>query len=140
MKYHLRQGQPLRKSVSSGHPRRRPHTQQDKIFHLRTTIALNDPFLRGVYGAVWNFLDDHPYPSTRDEYQRRTREINRNVRDLNLSTMQMNFLQRLMMETGITVVRLLPLADRDASFFVSLPSSSYVQGGPLARFSCNCTR
>lgn len=69
-------------------------------------LAQNDPFLRRLYSFVSNVLDDHPYPSTKEEYNRRIYEIQRNVENLNLPPEQYQFLQRLMEETGVNLVDL----------------------------------
>lgn len=131
MKHHpqLRAGRvPLRRSTSLADPSQKRRFPQDKFFHLPTAIALNDPFLRQVYGVVSQILDDHPYPTTRDEFRRRTREINRNIRELYLHTTQLNFLQRLMVETGINVVRPRSLADVDALLLSRLVKVDLWQG------------
>ena len=85
-------------------PKRKVLSHRDSFFHLPTTLAQNDPFLRRLYGVVSYYLDDHPYPSTREEFERRTFEIKQNVRDLNLRPDQQTFLERLMSETGVTLV------------------------------------
>lgn len=77
---------------------------RDRFFYLPTVLALNDPFLRRLYSIVAFHLDDHPYPSTEKEFNRRTYQIQRNIQDLNLSPEQHQFLQRLMIETGVTLV------------------------------------
>ncbi len=79
-------------------------SRHDQFFHLPTTLAENDPFLRRLYGFVEYVLDDHPYPTTPAVFQQRTREIKKNIRDLNLPPYQQNFLRRLMSETGVTLV------------------------------------
>jgi hypothetical protein len=85
-------------------PKRKIISHQDQFFHLPTTIALNDPFLRRLYSVVSFVLDDHPYPATREDFQRRTYEISKNIQDLNLSSQQLKFLRRLMTDTGVTLV------------------------------------
>ncbi|CAF3018341.1 unnamed protein product [Rotaria sp. Silwood2] len=91
---------------SSSTPKRKISYRHDRFFHLPTTIAENDPVLRRLYSIVSLVLDDHPYPSTRQEFYRRTSEIQRNVRNLNLSPMKQKFLHRLMSETDVTLVDL----------------------------------
>ncbi|CAF1533020.1 unnamed protein product [Adineta steineri] len=104
--HHPHQGLPFPIAVRFLKPKRKLTSHQDRFFHLRTTIALNDPFLRRLYSVVSLVLDDHPYPSTRDEFQRRTYEIDKNIQELNLSSHQSKFLRRLMNETGISLVDL----------------------------------
>lgn len=104
--------------------------RQDRFFRLPTVIAQNDVFLRRLYSVVSFYLDDHPYPSTPNEFHHRTREIKQNVRDLNLSPEQEQFLRRLMKETGVSLVRI---------SFVSF-TSSFLSGRSLARFTCYYTR
>ncbi|UJR14011.1 hypothetical protein I4U23_001010 [Adineta vaga] len=103
---HRPQRQLPHRSASASKAKQRYPSHHDKFFHLPTTIALNDPFLRRLYSVVSLVLDDHPYPSTREEFSRRTHEIERNVRELHLTSNQMKFLQRLVAETGITLVDL----------------------------------
>lgn len=79
-------------------------SRQDRFFHLPTVLAQNDPFLRRLYSVVSLILDDHPYPATPQQFSQRTREIQHNVAGLNLPPDQMNFLGRLMKETGVTLV------------------------------------
>lgn len=78
--------------------------RRDKIFHLPTALAENDPFLRNLYGVVTFILDDHPYPSTREEYYQRTYDIQRELQHLHLPPVKQKFLDRLLQETGVTVV------------------------------------
>jgi len=85
-------------------PKRKFLFRQDQFFHLPTTIAVNDPFLRRLYSVVALVLDDHPYPSTPQQFAQRTIEIEENIRRLNLAPDQLKFLRRLMKETGITLV------------------------------------
>ena len=105
---------------------RRPASSRDQFFHLPTVLAENDPFLRRFYSLVLLVLDDHPYPKTGAEYARRTFEIQRNVRGLNLPSSQLRFLRRLTEETGVSLVRRLSDAQR---------SMSIVLGWSLAGFS-----
>lgn len=77
---------------------------QDRFFRLPTVLAQNDIFLQRLYSVVSFYLDDHPYPSTPEDFHRRTYEIKQNVRDLNLSPEQHQFLQRLKSETGVSLV------------------------------------
>lgn len=83
---------------------RRTASHRDQFFHLPTVLAENDPFLRRFYSLVLFVLDDHPYPKTSEEYARRTSEIQRHVRDLNLPPSQLRFLRRLTEETGVSLV------------------------------------
>ncbi|CAF1544652.1 unnamed protein product [Adineta ricciae] len=106
MMHHRHHRQLLHKSASPTKSRQRFPSNNDRFFHLPTTIALNDPFLRRLYSVVSLVLDDHPYPSTREEFSRRTLEIEQNVRDLHLPSQQRKFLQRLQVETGISLVDL----------------------------------
>ncbi|CAF1396066.1 unnamed protein product [Rotaria sordida] len=87
----------LKRKISSRH---------DRIFHSSTTMTQNESILQRLYSFVFSVLDDHPYPSTRKEFHRRTYEIQRNIRNLNLSSTQQKFLHRLMIETGVTLVDL----------------------------------
>ena len=88
----------------SSKSRRKISYYNDRFFHLPTVLAVNDPFLNRLYGAVSNVLDDHPYPETTEDFRRRTAEIKQNVQNLNLSADQQGFLRRLMTETGVTLV------------------------------------
>ncbi|CAF1102395.1 unnamed protein product [Rotaria sp. Silwood1] len=81
-------------------------SRHDRFFRLPTTIAQNDPVLRPLYNVISLVLDDHPYPSTREKFHRRTYEIQQNVRDLNLSPVKQKFLHRLITETSVTLVDL----------------------------------
>jgi hypothetical protein len=85
-------------------PRKKIVYYHDRFFLLPTVLAENDPFLRRLYGVVYRVLDDHPYPETSADFKRRTEEIKQNIRDLNLSPDQHNFLRRLMSDTGVTLV------------------------------------
>ena len=93
------------KSRHLGKQTRKATSRQNQFFHLPTVIAQNDPFIQNIYGVVELVLDDHPYPKTRDDFRRRTYEIEQNIRDLNLSKYQHRFLQDLMFETRVTLVR-----------------------------------
>jgi len=99
---HQRQFKPFTHQLSTS--KRKYSSRHDRVFHLPTIIAQNDPFLRRLYGVVALILDDHPYPSTPEEFNRRTEEIKRNVQDLNLSPYELNFFHRLIKETGVTMV------------------------------------
>ena len=107
--------------------------RRDQFLRLPTVIAENDVFLRRLYSVVSFYLDDHPYPSTPDEFRWRTREIKQNVRDLNLSPEQEQFLRRLMKETGVSLVRI-SLSHSNPSLIFTL------SGRSLARFSYHYTR
>ncbi len=85
-------------------PKYKRSVPRDRFFHLPTALAVNDPFLRRLYGVVIDVLDDHPYPSTPDEFRLRTREIKRDVQNLNLPPDQQQFIQRIMSDTGVSVV------------------------------------
>jgi hypothetical protein len=67
-----------------------------------------DPFIqnlqRHVHRVANIILDDHPYPRTSDEFHRRTFEIEKKVRNLNLSPNAQRFLNRLITDTGVSVV------------------------------------
>jgi hypothetical protein len=84
--------------------RRKPALHRDQLFHLPTVLAQNDPFLRRLYSVVLFILDDHPYPHTREQHARRTSEIEKKIRDLNLLPSQLRFLHRLSEETGVSLV------------------------------------
>ncbi|CAM4887464.1 unnamed protein product [Rotaria socialis] len=86
--------------------KRKIASHRDRFFHLPTTIAENDPFLRRLYSVVYLVLDDHPYPSTQEEFYHRTYQIQRNIRDLNLVPSQHKFLNQLMAETSVNLVDL----------------------------------
>ena len=77
---------------------------------LTRIIAQKDPLLQRLNSVASFVLDDHPYPRNAKDFQRRTIEINRNIRHLHLSSSDQKFLDRLMMETGVSVVRSLPLS------------------------------
>ena len=79
----------------------------DRFPHLPTVLAQNDPFLRRLYGAVSFIIDDHPYPTTQEEFQRRDGEIRWKLRALNLNPGQQKFLRRLETETSVSLVGLL---------------------------------
>jgi hypothetical protein len=105
MHYHY-QGQFIRYTPQYAKRKQKSSSNYDQLpfFHLPTELAENDPFLRGLYSFVIFALDDHPYPSTSAEFYRRTFEIRKNVRDLNLEPSQGRFLKRLMEETGVSLV------------------------------------
>ena len=112
----------------------RRSSHRDRFFRLPTVLAQNDIFLRRLYSAVSFYLDDHPYPSTPEDFLRRTHEIKQNVRDLNLSPEQNQFLQQLKTETGVSLVN---LSTKILDF--TLCSLSLI-GRSLARLSYHCTR
>jgi len=76
---------------------------------LTIILAQKDPLLRQLSSIASFVLDDHPYPKTREQFVRRTREINKNIEHLHLSSSDQKFLDRLMMETGVSVVRIFVL-------------------------------
>lgn len=71
---------------------------------LTRLIAQRDPLLQRLNNVASFVLDDHPYPRNSKDFQRRTVEINRNIRHLHLSSSARKFLDDLMMETGVNVV------------------------------------
>ncbi len=71
---------------------------------LKKIFPQNDPFLQEFNNVAALVLDDHPYPKTQKEFNRRTQQIIRNIRKLHLSSSDQKFLNRLMIETGVSVV------------------------------------
>ncbi len=131
MRNHHNQGQFI--PVISHHriSKQKRSIPRDRFFHLPTVLAVNDPFLRRLYSAVSYVLDDHPYPSTPKEFHHRTHEIKHEIRNLTLSPDQHQFLQRLMKETGVTLVNFFSKKKFFVLFFIS--------GRSLARFSYHYT-
>jgi hypothetical protein len=104
--HHHHQGQFIPFTPQFSTQRRRNPSRHDGFFRLPTVLAQNDPFLRRLYSVVSLVLDDHPYPATPEQFQKRTLEIKNNVENLNLSPDQNSFLRRLIKETGVSLVNL----------------------------------
>jgi hypothetical protein len=79
--------------------------RHDQVF-LTRILAQKEPFLEELNSLASFVLDDHPYPRTKEQFNRRTEEINKNIKHLHLSSSDKKFLDRLMMETGVTMVRI----------------------------------
>ncbi len=73
-------------------------------FYLTKILAQRDPLLQRLNSIASLVLDDHPYPKSRKQFDRRTIEIEKNIQNLNLSSSSQRFLRRLMDETGVNVV------------------------------------
>jgi uncharacterized protein YozE (UPF0346 family) len=73
-------------------------------FYLTRILAQRDPLLQRLNSIASLVLDDHPYPKSREEFNRRTIEIEKNIKNLKLSSSSQRFLRRLMNETGVNVV------------------------------------
>ena len=106
MQYHTHQGQFILSNSQFSRRQRIVSSHRNDHFHLPTTIAQNDPFLRRLYHVVAVILDDHPYPSTPEEFDRRTQQIKENIQDLHLTLSQHKFLRRLIKETDVTLVNI----------------------------------
>lgn len=77
---------------------------------LTQILAQREPIIQGFNNVASFLLDDHPYPRNADEFRQRTVEINRKIQHLHLSSSAQRFLDRLMKETGVSVVRCLSLS------------------------------
>ena len=111
-------------------PYRTFSNRYDQVF-LTNILAKRDPFLRELNSLASFVLDDHPYPKTKEQFNRRAKEIYKNIKHLRLSSSDGKFIDRLMSETGVHVVR---------SFsFCTKMKSSFSIGRSLARISYNST-
>lgn len=104
--------------------------RNDQAF-LTQILAQKAPIIQGFNDVASFILDDHPYPRNADEFRRRTVEINREIRHLHLSLAAQRFLDRLMTETGVSVVRIIHF------FLFFLQKNISDLGRSLARFSYN---
>ena len=96
-------------------PYRTFSNHNDQLF-LTKILAKRDPLLRELNGLASFVLDDHPYPKTKKQFDRRTQEIDRKIKHLRLSSSDQKFLDRLMMETGVNVVRIYPFYTKNKIF------------------------
>jgi hypothetical protein len=88
--------------------------------YLTRILEQGDPLLQHLHSFASVALHDHPYPKTSKEFNRRTLEIEKKIRNLKLSSYDQNFLHHLIAETGVSLVSTSLEQEKNASMFFFL--------------------